>query len=156
MARFQISAFQLARKYSVSSMSKPISLVQIKLTNSSFLACHEVLCLLHVLQGSQEDILDSKEQRLTFSLSKIHWSGYNKAGFKISAFQLARKCSVSSMSSKEARMTFLTPWRSVLLFPLYKSMVWVEIKLDFKFQLSTLPGSAPSPPCPPRKLGGRS
>ena len=48
------------------------------------------------------------------------------------------------------------PCRSIWIFSLHKSISWVEIKLDLEFQLSSLPGSAPSPPSPPRKLGGRS
>ena len=40
------------------------------------------------------------------------------------------------------------------VFPHHKSISLFKIKLDFEFQPHSLQGSALSPACPPRKLGG--
>ena len=98
-------------KFQLSSFTHPLyGLKKCWILNFSSLACQEVLRLLYFLQGSQEECL------ILFS-SLIHYMGLNNAGFWISALYLDRKCSVSSMSFKEARR--------------------VKIMLDFKFQPSS-------------------
>ena len=52
-----------------------VGLKQSWISNFSFLSWKEVFCLLHVLQGSYDDVPDSLEECLTFTPSQIHWLG---------------------------------------------------------------------------------
>ena len=80
----------------------------------------------------------------------------NKEAQTKSDSKLIRKCFVFSISFKEAKRKFLTPEWSQDIFLLHISSSWGQMKQHIKNEAHIMPGSTPSPPCPLRKLRGRS
>ena len=60
------------------------------------------------------------------------------------------------MSCKEAKRTFLTLKRNIMIFLFQESVLEVKINLYAEFQPPSCLGSGSSPPCPSRKLRWRS
>ena len=67
----------------------------------------------------------------------------------------SRKYSISSMSFKESKRTFLTPELSQDIYLFHLSSTLWQMKQHKKNEAHILAGSTPSPPCPLSKLRGR-